>query len=274
MNVAGFLERVREWADARDDIQAVAVVGSQARAETPADRWSDIDVLLVVDDVEPFIQSTTWLEPLGSLLLTFIEATAVGGSLERRVLFESGEEVDFAVFPAGTIADLSGADEVLVLRRGHRFLLDRMGLAKHFAARAAEPAPVPAHDLPRLSHEFWYRVLWAAKKLRRGEVWIAFRSCNSNLQSLLVTLLRWRMEEKGVDAWHDGRFLERWADEQTLARLRGAAARYDEDDVARALTAIADLFADVERDYAEAAGLPVPVNQEEIRRRLRDVLMS
>jgi len=51
-----------------------------------------------------------------------------------------------------------------------------------------------------------------------------------------------------------------------------AGARYDRQDVARGLEAVAALFADVERDYAAGAGLALPVDHEELRRRLRNVL--
>jgi len=104
------------------------------------------------------------------------------------VLFESGEEVDFALFPAAELGELSDVDAVFVLRPGYRVLLDRIGPAERFAELAARPREPPPRDLAQLSHDFWHHALWAAKKLRRGEVWIAWRSCNSYLQSVVVTL--------------------------------------------------------------------------------------
>jgi aminoglycoside 6-adenylyltransferase len=272
MDVPGFLERVTAWATARDDLDAVVLLGSQARVDTPADRWSDVDLLLVVDDPAPFLRDADWLEPLGRPTLTFVEPTAVGGSYERRVLFADGEEVDFAFFAAAAIASVPEAGTVL--RRGYRVLVDRIGLGERLAELAAQPAERPQRDLAQLSHDFWYHVLWTAKKLRRGEVWFAWRSCNGYLQTRLVTLLGWRAADRGLDTWHDGRFLEQWVDEETLRRLREAAARYDADDVARALRAVSELFADVENDYAGEAGLAVPVDHDALRSLLRDVLSS
>jgi aminoglycoside 6-adenylyltransferase len=272
MEIAAFLDRVTAWAESRDDVHALVLLGSQARTDTPADRWSDIDLLLVTDEPEAFLRDAEWLVPLGRPLLTFLEPTAVGGSTERRVLFETGEEVDFAVFSVEAVERAIGAPRVL--RRGFRVLVDRIGIAASLEELASTPPEPEARDLAQLSNDFWYHALWAAKKLRRGETWIAWRSCNGYLQSLLVTLLRWRAEARGIDAWHDGRFLERWADTETLLRLREAGGMNDPVDVARALRAVASLFADVECDYAEAARVPVPVDQTEIRRRLDDVLTS
>ncbi len=41
---------IADWAREREDVRAVLVVGSQARTHPPADRWSDLDVVLFVDE--------------------------------------------------------------------------------------------------------------------------------------------------------------------------------------------------------------------------------
>ena len=38
---------VADWARMRDDVRAVVVVGSHARTDAPADRWSDLDIAAV-----------------------------------------------------------------------------------------------------------------------------------------------------------------------------------------------------------------------------------
>ena len=100
-HVEGFLEDVVSWAGGRADVRAVVLVGSQARADLPADELSDVDLVLVVEEPAQFLESDEWLAPLGEALLTFVEETAVGGEQERRVLFRSGLEVDFSVVTAG-----------------------------------------------------------------------------------------------------------------------------------------------------------------------------
>ena len=87
-----------------------------------------------------------------------------------------------------------------------------------------------------------------------------------------MTLLGRRAAVRGIDPWHNGRFLERWADDATLERLGAAGARYDPDDVARGLKAVAALFADVERDYAKETGAELPVDHDDLRRRLAELL--
>ena len=53
--VGAFLDEVTGWARSRDDVHAVLLVGSQARAETPADELSDIDLVLFVSEPELYL---------------------------------------------------------------------------------------------------------------------------------------------------------------------------------------------------------------------------
>jgi len=94
-----FEERLAAWAKTRPDIRAAIVVGSRARADHPADEWSDLDIVIIARDPERCLARTDWLQDIGNPWLTFLEPTATGGEMERRVLFEGGFDVDFAVIP-------------------------------------------------------------------------------------------------------------------------------------------------------------------------------
>jgi aminoglycoside 6-adenylyltransferase len=272
------LAAVMAWGRERRDVRAVLLVGSRARADTPADRWSDTDLAVVVDDPAPYLASSEWLDAFGRPLLSFVEPTAVGPFTERRVLFESGVEVDFALLPAAAAQWMAQDPEArAVLRRGFRVLVDKLGLEATLRTGAASPATPDRPDqaaFAQLTHDFWYHLVWAAKKLRRGELWIATQTCNCYLKGLLVTLLGWQAKaaDPQADTWHGGRFLERWADSRALGDLRGTYAGYDAADVARGLWATAELFQRLERDCARRLGLPLSVRHQQVRHQLGEIL--
>jgi aminoglycoside 6-adenylyltransferase len=272
------LAAVTAWGRERSDVWAVLLVGSQARAATPADQWSDTDLALVVDDPRPYLASAEWLGAFGRPLLTFVEPTAVGPFAERRVLFETGLEVDFALLPVAAARRMAEDPEgMAVLRRGFRVLVDKLGLEARLSASAGQPPTTGLPDqaaLDQLTHDFWYHLVWAAKKLRRGELWIATQTCNCYLKGLLVTLLGWHTVAAHplADTWHGGRFLERWADPRALGALRDAYAGYDAAEVARALWATAELFQRLERECAERLDLALSVRHQQVRRRLGEIL--
>src|SRR5262249_4289262 len=228
------------------------------------------------DDPTHYLSSATWLEAFGRPLLTFVEPTATGGQLERRVLFESGTEVDFSVVPAGALSTLFDDPETAaVIARGYRLLHDELALEARVAATEL-PGAFDARepDVAALSHDFWYHALWAAKKLARGETYVAKQACDCYLKALLVELLaiHSRSRAPGLDTWHRGRFLERWAPPEELRALRRTYAEYDRTDVARAIQDTADHFGRLERELEERSQIGPFVDHDEVARRLRTVL--
>jgi aminoglycoside 6-adenylyltransferase len=49
-----------ELGKSTDQIKTGIIIGSKARTEQPADEYSDIDIILLVDDIEFFMQSDEW----------------------------------------------------------------------------------------------------------------------------------------------------------------------------------------------------------------------
>jgi molybdopterin-guanine dinucleotide biosynthesis protein A len=268
---------VADWAREREDVRAALVIGSQARADVPSDSWSDLDVVLFVDDPQRLAADETWVESFGTPVLTFVEATAFGDRVERRVLYETGEDVDFPLLEASGWRELSSSPEArAMLARGHRVLYDELGLQAVLdgIAPVADPWPPDAQAFKELASDFWYHALWSAKKLRRGEVFTAIQGLDGYLKARLVTLLEWhaRALDPAADTWHGGRFLERWADPGALAALERAYAHYELRDVARALWETIDLWQGVEEETARRLGLETALDHADLRRRIAEIV--
>ncbi len=268
---------IADWARERDDVRAVLVVGSRARADAPADRWSDLDAVLFLDDPSRLAEDASWVAEFGTPELTFLEATGFGSRVERRVLYETGEDVDFPMLEASQWRELASTPEAQrLLARGHRVLHDELGMEPELASVIPPPPTALPDDaaLRELASDFWYHALWTARKLRRGEVFTAIDCLDGYLKARLVTLLEWhaRAVDPTVDTWHGGRFLERWADPGALAALESAYAHYDLRDVARALWATIDLWQAVEEETARRLGLETGLDHADLRRRVADVV--
>jgi Streptomycin adenylyltransferase len=88
--------------------------------------------------------------------------------------------------------------------------------------------------------------------------------------AIVPELARWRSEE--TDTWHGLRFFERWAGDDLVEALGPTFARYEAEDVARALRAKAELFGGVEDEVAARYDLVVPEDRAEVLRRLEGLL--
>jgi aminoglycoside 6-adenylyltransferase len=287
-------ERFVAWARTRPDIRAAIVVGSWARTDHPADEWSDLDIAFSAADPQRYLSTADWLKDIGKPWLAYLDRDGV----VHHVLFEGGLDAGFAVLPnsgirqavrflptlrrfpillrvlPGRLGDqirqdvASSAD---YYRRGVRVILDKDGLAakflSHFPADS-QPHPQPTQpEFRDIVAEFWFRAVWTAKHLRRGELWWAkTEGCDGQMKSMLLRVLEWHAGAThgwDYDTWEGGRFLEEWADPRAVAGLRDVFAHYDENDIWRALLATMELFRWLAIETAERLGYPYPTPADE-----------
>ncbi|HVL25023.1 MAG TPA: aminoglycoside 6-adenylyltransferase [Thermomicrobiales bacterium] len=278
---AGIIERIVAWIADEPRVRAAMIVGSRARTDHPADAWSDLDVVLFATDPDALLAEHDWIHRIGAPVITFLERTAVGAWQERRALFAGALDVDFSIVPAAFLAAASENPAVLdeirgVLARGVRVLEDKDGaLGRVLAAVTGQPAPVPPPPdqarLDQIVSDFWYHVVWIAKKLRRGELAVAHECLDGHQRRLLLSLVRWHAEKNGP-IWHGTRYLEEWVDPATRDALAATWARHDAADVARATRAMMDLFSRLAAGVAAHHGLTVPPGAEPAARAWWDAI--
>jgi aminoglycoside 6-adenylyltransferase len=278
------IERFVAWAQERPDIRLAMVLGSRARTETPADEWSDLDMVLMVTDPGLYLNSTDWLKNLGDFQITFLEPTATGDGMERRVLFNGGLDADFAIVSCRQteqeIQRSSPSEIMQIFGRGIRVLIDKDGrippLPPSFEKPGESNLPTQS-EFAEIASDFWYHTVWTAKKLRRGEFWTAMMCCDFYMKRLLLRVVEYHAQVLNgghYDTWFNGRFLERWADPRVLEGLRHTFAHYSEEDIRRALLATMDLFRWVTKEIAERLNYPYPVQSDEYATELVSKILS
>jgi aminoglycoside 6-adenylyltransferase len=271
------------WAQAEPDIRAAIVVGSRARTDHPADEWADLDIVVFTTDVERYIASADWVENVGVHWLSFVEHTHNGG-WERRVLFDGGLDVDFVFDPVQVLEQVAAGDAspdvVDIVRRGIRELVDKDGLLAKLGTidwQASPFQPPSKTDFLNLVRDFWYHTVWMTKHLRRGEVWLAKSCCDMYMKEQLRWMLEWHaraVQGPEHDTWMCGRFLEEWADPRAVAQLPEVFARYDRQDIARALQATMALFRWLAVETAQRWGYDYPAAGEQAATALVEALLA
>jgi predicted nucleotidyltransferase len=91
--VESLLEVVRGWASLRADLRAVALVGSWAKRSARME--SDVDLVLVTDDIAAYVRDDAWAAELGAAAV--IRTRRRGALTERRLVLPSGLELDVGV---------------------------------------------------------------------------------------------------------------------------------------------------------------------------------
>lgn len=123
--VEALLRHLTDWAGGRADVRALAVVGSWARG-APCDD-SDVDVVLLTDSPETYIDREEWLPEVGGVRL--IRTLDWGGVTERRFALPSGLEVELDIgTPAWASVEPLDEGTRRVASDGIRILHDPDGL--------------------------------------------------------------------------------------------------------------------------------------------------
>lgn len=263
-----------DWAETVPDIRSAVILGSRARTNRPADDWSDLDLIFFTTTPQTYLTTTDWISRMGPYWLMFIEKTADGRGRERRVLFENALDVDFVPIPAEALSTNAPPDAFMVsiFHRGYRVILDKDNVLEA-VARAILTVPEPLPQMPtegeflNVVNDFWYHIVWSAKKMRRGELWMALSCLNNYLKGACIQpMITWHaraLHGPDYDTWMNGRFLDQWADPRVVEGLRATYARYDADDFWRALFGSMELFRWLAPETAEKLGYPYPAESEQ-----------
>jgi predicted nucleotidyltransferase len=124
-----FLAKVQTWANERDDVRALLLVGSFARGEARTD--SDLGVLLLTSSQRAYLDDTTWVSVFGQV--DRIEVEPYGRVTSVRAFYPDGLEVEFGVAPADWATRPLDPGTEAVVRGGIVVLLDRDGDAEELA---------------------------------------------------------------------------------------------------------------------------------------------
>ncbi len=252
-----------------DQIKAGILIGSRARTDRPADEYSDVDIILLVEDIDFFIQTDEWLKDLGKYHISFVENTVAGGK-ERRVLFDQAMDADFLFLRAGNVGRIEKDASVQdIVSRSYRILFDKIGFGtvlRNMASAKEIYMPPSETGFTNIICNFWFHSVWAAKKALRGELWVAKNCVDGYMKSLLLQMTEIHahaVHGREYDTWHNGRFLEKWAEPWIIERLPGIFSDYSVQGILSALVCTMDLFRQLTTEAAELLNYQYPNEQAE-----------
>ena len=257
--------RLAELAARDGDILAVIAIGSTTRSDIPADEFSDLDLIIVTDTPESWY-SGEYPARLGRVGISFIEPT-LGGGRERRCIYDGGRDVDMIIFtPKQFEKALADGVAQWVMDRGYSFIYGAeryCGLTERHVKRVVHRPEMSEEEFVNLVNDFYFHNIWACKKLLRGELWSAKMCIDGYLKQRLLTIIeQYQLAETGADVWHDGRFLDSWADGSVTEALKRCFARYDLGECKSALDATHELFARLSVRVAEKRGFDYPAGAQ------------
>ncbi len=123
-HIRDFLNAFVSWASAHSDVQAVALVGSYARGQARED--SDIDLVLLTNKSQRYLEELIWIERFGTVKK--YQTEDYGKLTSIRVWYQNGVEVEYCITTPDWAATPLDAGTREVLRGGMRVLFERENL--------------------------------------------------------------------------------------------------------------------------------------------------
>lgn len=273
-------KNILNLAEQNDSISAVIEIGSQTRKTETADEYSDLDVVIVSSISDEFIKNDAILSEIGDIRISFVEPTFAGG-VERRILFEGNLDVDFILLsPQQLVSAIDSHFIDGIFARGFKVVYDSMGISEKLSGIKNENADyeMPSQEeFSNMVNDFWFHTVWSAKKICRGELWTAKMCIDSYLKMYLMKVIElYHLSKygKSFDVWHNGRMLEKWADRDVTERVKGCFAKYDRDDIARALRCTAELFGELAKECVQTGTYSYPCIAEEYAKEVYEALLA
>jgi aminoglycoside 6-adenylyltransferase len=192
-----------QWAMARSPVRAVLLTSTRAIPDARVDALSDYDVILVVQDIHPFVADRTWLNDFGDLLVVYwdpIHPDPVFGIEQcgNVTQYADGLKIDFTLWPIALFQQIAAAPVLdAELDAGYRVLLDKDHLTDTLRAptfTAYVPKPPSLTTYQTLINDFLSDAPYVAKCLWRDELLPAKWCLDSDMKHLyLRQVLEWRM---------------------------------------------------------------------------------
>jgi predicted nucleotidyltransferase len=177
-------------------VRAVALFGTAAQPHP--DVWSDIDLLMVVDEAakEQFHPAMDWLEPLGDLY-TWDQSSSPWTSVTR-ACFTDFRRIDFVITTEAAMEQVDRWPHV-AFWNGTRILFSRSSRVDDVLARVfPRPGPplISPEEFQQMVNAFWFKGMLTVQKVMRDDLLIALHLALEMVQdcAVLGMLLRDRAE--------------------------------------------------------------------------------
>jgi hypothetical protein len=191
------IEDLRRVLEPDEGVRALVLFGTAVQP-SEQDAWSDVDLLLVVDERarERFYPATDWLAPLGELY-TWEQSSNPFTSVTR-ACFTDFRRIDFVITTESALEQVSAWPGV-PFWRGARSLFSRSPQVDRVLARTfAAPVPplIAPEEFQAMVNGFWFKGMLAVTKVVRNDQLIALHLALEMAQDCCVLgmLLRDRLE--------------------------------------------------------------------------------
>ena len=189
-----------------ESVRGLVLTGSRARPEIVPDEWSDLDLVLIVNDesLGVYVATTDWAMQFGDIY-AFEQSSGEHFSV-LRAQYTDALCIDFVIIPESSLESIDQWAQN-PLRFANRCLFSRSSLLDQVLNRTY-PERVPeqpsSKQFEQMANGFWFKGMLAANKAARNELLVAAHLALDMARDCLVLAMMIRNRATGTDHHRDG----------------------------------------------------------------------
>jgi len=198
------LQAIVEWASAHQAVRAVLLTSTHATLTGKVDALSDYDVILVVENIHPFVEDHSWLNVFGDVLVVYWDPVYPDPQFAIEICanvvqYRSGLKIDFTLWSFSLLKHIVETQSLPTeLDAGYRLLLDKDRMANALpepTGKAYIPGRPTLSAYQHLVNDLLSDAPYVAKCLWRGELLPAKWCLDHDMKHVyLLPMLEWYAE--------------------------------------------------------------------------------
>ncbi|WP_156306877.1 aminoglycoside 6-adenylyltransferase [Sphingobacterium endophyticum] len=223
------LEAIKNWINDNKDIRAALITSSLVNPLAPIDDFSDLDIELVFEDSENYIQSKEWLFQFGDILNYYEEGIEGfdGKHAMRMVQYMDGVKVDFKIYSVEQfLAEVNSPILPEDWDIGYEILTDKDNLTSNLKPPTYQVSIIKkpsTEEFNKIVDDFWWDVTYIPKCLARGDLfYLKFMVEKIIRVEYLIPMIEWYVASQNhwdITTNKYGRLFKKYLSEQEWAQL-------------------------------------------------------
>ena len=202
----GMLDELKSNLEPNQDVLGLLLFGSCSKPASARDAWSDIDILVVVnnDRMDQFFPTIDWITAFGRLYTYSQSVDDFKGT--TRVCFESFNRIDFVISTEENLSKVKQWHSVPFFG-GTKILFSRSGILDEIARQGPFPhtfTPATEEQFQELVWNFRFKSMQAVYKVVRDELLIALHLSQDLIRDCCVLGMMLRDRATGTNIHRHG----------------------------------------------------------------------
>jgi predicted nucleotidyltransferase len=188
------------------EVLALAIFGSYLQPEALLDAWSDLDLLLILEEraLGRYFPAVDWLAPLGTLYAYEQSSNALWHT--TRLSFEDLRRIDLVITTDSGLERLHEWSRI-PFWAGVQVLFSRSALVDRLLSAGFAPpqrSPIPAVEFEAMASRFWFKGVIAVQKVMRNDPLIALHLALDMVRDCCVLDMMLRDRAEGTSYHREG----------------------------------------------------------------------